>query len=330
MDNPKYDRIREYLNGKRDPKTDEEIREWLCQEPLHDEVEQALRNFWKQLPEESDLPQSRAAFDDFCRNIGSFGEPRRPWAIRWGRRVRNIAAMLLIPAAALCVLLLQRPAASDVEWCEFAVAQGHTDSLTLPDNSRVWLNAGSHLIYPRSFDGRIRKVFLSGEAYFDVAKDAGHPFIIKAGDVQVRVLGTQFNVTSYENMESVSVCLVEGSVSMDIDGDGLKRNILLIPGDVVRYDKISGAVEQRRSPVEAYLSWRNGGFYFNNQPLNEIAAQFERVFNVKIFIADPQAGETPYTLAFVNGESLDRMLEAIAGNDLRINREENMIVIRKK
>ena len=150
--------------------------------------------------------------------------------------------MLLIPAAALCVLLLQRPAASDVEWCEFAVAQGHTDSLTLPDNSRVWLNAGSHLIYPRSFDGRIRKVFLSGEAYFDVAKDAGHPFIIKAGDVQVRVLGTQFNVTSYENMESVSVCLVEGSVSMDIDGDGLKRNILLIPGDVVRYDTLSGAV----------------------------------------------------------------------------------------
>lgn len=185
MDNPKYDRIREYLNGKRDPKTDEEIREWLCQEPLHDEVEQALRDFWKQLPEESDLPQSRAAFDDFCRNIGSFGEPRTSWAVRWGRRVRNIAAMLLIPAAALCVLLLQRPAASDVEWCEFAVAQGHTDSLTLPDNSRVWLNAGSHLIYPRSFDGRIRKVFLSGEAYFDVAKDAGHPFIIKAGDVQV-------------------------------------------------------------------------------------------------------------------------------------------------
>ena len=170
MDNPKYDRIREYLNGKRDPKTDEEIREWLCREPLHDEAEQALRDFWKQLPEESDLPQSRAAFDDFCRNIGSFGEPRRPWAVRWGRRVRNIAAMLLIPAAALCVLLLQRPAASDVEWCEFAVAQGHTDSLTLPDNSRVWLNAGSHLIYPRSFDGRIRKVFLSGRSLSLVAQ----------------------------------------------------------------------------------------------------------------------------------------------------------------
>ena len=72
MDNPKHDRIREYLEGKRDPETDEVVREWLCQEPLHDEVEQALRDFWKQLPEESDLPQSRAAFDDFCRNIGSF------------------------------------------------------------------------------------------------------------------------------------------------------------------------------------------------------------------------------------------------------------------
>ena len=330
MGSPKYDRIREYLDGKRDPETDETIREWLCEEPLHDETEQALRDHWKQLLEESDLKQSRAAFDDFCKIVGGFAEPRIPWTIRWGRRIRNIAAVLLIPLAALCVLLWQHPAVPDVEWCEFAVVQGHTDSLTLPDNSRVWLNAGSRLIYPRRFDGRTRKVFLSGEAYFDVAKDADHPFILNAGEVRVRVLGTQFNVTSYENMESVSVCLIEGSVSMDVENDGLIRNVLLVPGDVVRYDKRSGALEQRRSPVEAYLSWRNGGFYFNNQPLSEIAEQFERVFDVKIFIADPQVKKTPYSLAFVNGESLDRMLEAIAGNDLRINREENMIVIRKK
>lgn len=330
MGNPKHDRLYDWLEEEpNDPESEKEVLDRLCESPRSPETEEALRSFWRQIPENGEPTLSRAAFDRFCRTTGLTETSRRPGAL-WSRRIRNMAAALLVPVAVLCVLLWQRPRQSDVEWCEFTVAQGQTDSLVLPDNSRVWLNAGSHLIYPREFNSKNRKVFLAGEAFFDVAKDADHPFIIGAGDVRVRVLGTRFNISSYENTNSVSVCLIEGSVSMDIDRDELSRNILLVPGDVVRYNRGSGTIEQRHQPVEAYLSWRNGDFYFNNQPLDEIAAQFERVFKVKIFIADRSVGETPYSLAFVNGESLDQMLEAIAGNDLRINRENDMIVIRKK
>lgn len=326
MDDTKYDKIRNYLEGDA-AETDGQVGEWLGETPPGIETERALGDFWNRLPEWDEPHESRRAFERFCRTAGPFAAPSRPWTVRLGRMTRNAAAVLLIPVAMLSMVLLQRPPVSDVEWCEFAVGAGQTDSLVLPDRSCVWLNAGSRLIYPRQFDGRVRKVFLSGEAYFDVARDTGHPFVVGAGDIRVRVLGTQFNVTSYENMESVSVCLVEGSVRLDIEKDGLKRNMLLAPGDVARYDKVSGALEQRRLPAEAYLSWRNGGFYFNNQSLSEIAAQFERVFGIKIHIADRHAAATHYTLAFVNGESLDRMLEAIAADELRIRREGEMIVI---
>lgn len=328
MDNSKHNKIFDWIHGKGSAQSNLEALDQLCETPLSPETEQTLHDYWKTIPENGDELRSRAAFDSFCRRVGLSDSIGR--RILWGRRVRNLAAALFLPVALFSLLLWLNPRQADVEWCEFAVAQGHTDSLVLPDNSRVWLNAGSHLIYPRRFNNKTRKVFLSGEAFFEVAKDAEHPFIVSADQVQVRVLGTRFNVTSYEDMNSVAVSLIEGSVSMGVAREQFKRDILLVPGDVVRYDKVSGAVEQRHQPAEAYLSWRHGDFYFNNQPLDEIAAQFERVFKVKIFIVDRSVGETPYSLAFVNGESLDQMLRAIAGNDLRIDRDKEMIIIRKK
>ncbi len=329
MDKTNYDKVREYLNSDINSAVDDEVRDRFSETDT--EVRHALRDFWDELPE-GDLPiESTMAFDRFRRIVGDALIPRQKRSEVFVRWFRNVAAVMLLPVAVLCTVLLQRPADHDVEWCEFIVEAGRTDSLLLPDNSLVWLNAGSHLIYPRSFDGSAtRKVFLSGEGYFDVAHDADHPFIVGAGDINVRVHGTQFNITSYENMESISVCLMDGSISLDVEKNGIRRNVMLVPGDVARYDRSTGDIEQRRMQTDAYLSWRNGGFYFNNQPLSEIVAQFERVFGVEIHIADKSVASMVYTLAFVNNESLDMMLNAIAGYELDIEKSAEIIIIRKK
>lgn len=333
MEDPKYHKTQKYLEGDPAAPTAAEVGEWLCDPVAEPDAGRALHDFWQQLPEGDQPRLSREAFDRFCRSVGRFSAaPSARWLRlrRYARMAQRAAALIAIPLALLCTLLLLHTPVADVEWCEFTVAAGCTDSLALPDGSRVWLNAGSRLFYPQAFHGEQRKVFLSGEAYFDVAHDAAHPFIVGVGDVKVRVLGTQFNVTSYDDMRSVLVCLVEGSVRLDVDRGDVVRDMLLVPGDVVRYDRISGSLEQQRLPAEAYLSWRNGGFYFSNQPLGEIVAQFERVFGVKIFIVDESARAMRYSLAFVNGEGLDRMLEAIAGDDLSVDRQQEMIVIRTK
>ena len=333
MKNTKYDKTLKYLEGDPVAPTAAEVSEWLCDPMAEPDAGRALHDFWQQLPENEHPLLSREAFDRFCRSVGQFSSaPSAQWHRlgRYARMAQRAAALVAIPLFLVCTLLLLRTPAADVEWCEFSVAAGCTDSLILPDGSRVWLNAGSRLFYPQAFYGEQRKVFLAGEAYFDVARDTAHPFVVGAGNVKVRVLGTQFNITSYDDMRSVLVCLIEGSVRLDVDHGDVVRDLLLVPGDVVRYDRISGSLEQQRLPAEAYLSWRNGGFYFSNQSLGEIVAQFERVFGVKIFIADEAARAMRYSLAFVNGEGLDRMLEAIAGDELRVVREQKMIVIRTK
>ncbi len=331
MDRSEYDKIRGYLGSDVDSPADESMRARLSEAEIDAEAQRALKDFWDGLPEGGLPIESTMAFENFCRMVGDAMAPRPKRSTVIFRWIRNVAAALLIPVALLCAVLSERPKTNDVEWCEYIVEAGCTDSLILPDSSRIWLNAGSHLIYPKSFEGSAaRKVFLTGEGYFDVAHDPEHPFIVGASDINVRVHGTQFNITSYENMEAISVCLMEGSISLDVEKNGIRRNVMLVPGDVARYDKSTGDLEQRRMQTDAYLSWRNGGFYFNNQSLSEIVAQFERVYGVEIHIADKSVASMAYTLAFVNNESLDMMLNAIAGYELKVENTSDVIIISRK
>ncbi len=328
MESSKYKKIEAYLDGELSAESSAEVSEWLRETPPSADTDRATRELWSRLSEWDAPEQSRTAFAKFSASVGAFESPRKRLFHNIIHITRSAAAILIIPLIATCLVLLNRTTEREVEYCEFAVADGCVDSLRLPDNSMVWLNAGSRIIYPKEFGRKTRQVFLSGEAYFDVAKDASRPFILGSGDIKVRVLGTQFNVTSYEDMSSVVVSLIEGSVCMDVEHDGVLRNALLSPGDIVRYDKLSGEIEQESRSVDGYCSWRHGGFYFDDQPLSEIAAQFERVFGVKISIPEEHLRQTHYSLAFVNNESLEQMLAAIATNDnLRIRNSDDVIVI---
>lgn len=328
MDNLTPEKIRAYLNNELSREESETIREWIAGNRDHPLLTAALKAHWDVLPEYQQETESRGAFRDFERAVGRFAPSKTtPFRILFGR-IRNVAAILAVPLLICSVFFWSRTSVPDLDYLEFTVANGKQDSIRLPDNTMVWLNSGSKIIYPAEFGRRSRQVFISGEAFFDVEKDKKRPFILKADDVSVKVLGTKFNFNSYEGMDAVTVSLIEGSVVMYTDREQAGGSVALVPGDVVRYDKVSGGIERTHISTDAYCSWRNGGFYFNDQSLSEITAQFERVFDVQIVILDKKLRETRYTLAFVNGESLGQMLNAInySGN-MQITRDEEMGVI---
>ncbi|WP_299552464.1 FecR family protein [Seonamhaeicola sp.] len=162
------------------------------------------------------------------------------------------------------------------------VPYGKRFELQLSDGTRVHLNAGTSLKYPVKFlNGMERKVFLVGEAYFDVSEDTAHPFIINADDLNVKVLGTQFNVSSYPEDAESHVVLVEGSVDLYAQNEALGHTVLE-PGFKGSFNKAELNIATERVVTSIYTSWINGGLVFRNMPFNNILKKLERHYDVSI------------------------------------------------
>jgi ferric-dicitrate binding protein FerR (iron transport regulator) len=149
----------------------------------------------------------------------------------------------------------------------------------LPDGTKVWLNSSSSLTYPVSFTGKERRVELTGEAYFEVAKNASSPFFVKTSGQTVKVLGTHFNINSYEDERSVKTTLLEGSVVI-INNAG-KQTANLKPGQqsvnkAASFDIIDNA------DIDEAIAWKNGKFLFRNTDLQTVMRQLSRWYDVDV------------------------------------------------
>lgn len=168
------------------------------------------------------------------------------------------------------------------EWHCISIPRGKDFVLVLSDGTKVWLNAESQLEYPTMFTETTRTVRLSGEAYFDVASDAERPFIVQAGMIHTRVLGTEFNVRNYDN-ENPSITLVEGQV--EVGNLKTKETILLHPNENLRLLD-NGNFEKQTIDVNTHVSWTKGLFYFDNVSLDKIIYELGRWYDVDIHIGD--------------------------------------------
>jgi len=184
---------------------------------------------------------------------------------------------------------------------ELVVPYGKRFQLALSDGTLVHLNAGSSLKYPVSFvQGENREVFLTGEAYFDVAKDKAHPFLVNTGDVNVRVFGTQFNVSSYPEDKKVSTVLVEGSVGLyDAHKTYDEAKIALLePGFKGDWNKGGKYVDYEKVDVDVYLGWTEGKLVLKNLPFSAIIAKLERHYDVEIKNSYPYLNDQIFTATF--------------------------------
>ncbi|MCK0159213.1 FecR family protein [Allomuricauda sp. F6463D] len=182
------------------------------------------------------------------------------------------------------------------------VPHGKKFRLELSDGTLVHLNAGSSLKYPVSFlDDGPRQVFLTGNAYFDVVKNTSRPFMVNVDQLNVKVLGTEFNVSAYAEDEYVDVVLVEGAVNMS--GKNVSQEVVeLTPGQKGSFDPNSKDVLVEEVDTSQYTSWRQGSLIFRELTFNVILKKLERHYNIEIENTNSELGEEVFNARFDNVE----------------------------
>jgi len=169
---------------------------------------------------------------------------------------------------------------NEIVYHELNVPRKGQYKVVLPDGSKVWLNSESSIRYPASFGDKERKVFVTGESFFEVAKNKDKPFRVVSGDVTIEALGTQFNVNSYSNEPFFSTTLVEGSVLIT---KGTAENILK-PGQLAKLTKDNFEIAQVN--IDSAIAWKNNQFKFKDTPLDAIMRQIERWYDADVEYKD--------------------------------------------
>ncbi len=189
-----------------------------------------------------------------------------------------------------------------------------TRSIILPDQTEIMLNRYSSLTYPERFRGKDRKVQLQGEAYFEVSKDAAHPFKVEAGAVMVQVLGTHFNIDAYPEDIQVKTTLLEGSVAVSLIGKAEER-LILSPNESAVYnkDKKSLTLHSEKNATRE-IAWRNGTLLFKSTPLQEIVRELSNAFHTDIRIEGTDLQNYHMTATFSDGETLEEILSLLCHN----------------
>tara|TARA_R110000868_G_scaffold1647_4_gene13284 strand:+ start:1648 stop:2808 length:1161 start_codon:yes stop_codon:yes gene_type:complete len=201
----------------------------------------------------------------------------------------------------------------EIQYNELNVPYGKKFELELSDGTIVYVNSGSVLRYPTSFvAGNIRQVYLKGEAFFKVAEDQEHPFIVNSGSVNIRVLGTEFNVSAYSEDLETSTILVSGSVQLydSLSVDNKHTNLHLVPGQRGTWSKEQRAFETDKVDTSIYTSWVQGKLIFRDMPFKQIRRQLERRYNVTIVNTDNSLDNNTFSANFEE-ESIEEILEIL-------------------
>jgi transmembrane sensor len=167
---------------------------------------------------------------------------------------------------------------------ETVVPLGSQAKIILPDGTIAWLNSGSTLKYNNLYGKKNREVLLSGEGYFEVTKDKSKPFFVHTNNIQVKVLGTVFNVRSYMNDRTVEVNLLEGKVDVSMLDNNSSKKLMLIPNEKMIYNKNTKIMYSCKADAAKSAQWTIGKLCFVNSSLKDISKDLERKYNVKIML----------------------------------------------
>lgn len=192
---------------------------------------------------------------------------------------------------------------------EFYAPEGQISEFILSDGTRVWLNSGTRIKVPVSFNSKHRILSMEGEAFFQVTKDPLHPFFVNTKELSVKVMGTSFNVSAYQSEKNSEITLIEGRVGVkEINGERLAK---LLPGQQLVYEKATGAKLKRQVDTMPYEAWRDGKMIFRDRTLEYIAERLERWYNVEINFKNQSIGQIKFTGTILKNKPLSQVLEAI-------------------
>ncbi len=187
------------------------------------------------------------------------------------------------------------------------VPKARVYSIVLSDGSRVWVNAASSLKFPSVFTDKERKVELTGEAYFEIARNEQKPFIVSVDGMDVEVLGTEFNVSAYRSDESIQTTLVQGAVKIKVASSEMKMN----PGEQVLFSKNEKKLEKKEVNTLLYTSWKEGKYIFEYQDLESVMKKLGRWHNIEVFYEDESTKQYHFTGTLKKYDDISKSLRII-------------------
>ena len=205
---------------------------------------------------------------------------------------------------------------------------GAHKNVTLPDGTSVTLNSNSSISYPEKFNDSVRYVNLSGEAYFDVQHNPNKPFIVDVNGIDIRVLGTSFNVKAYDEDQKVETTLVSGKV--EIWDDSKEKNLTLSPSERATFNKKKQKLRKEKVNSDDIIAWKEGKLIFKQVPLKHVIKDLERKYGVDITVKSRDLNNYKYTGTFNNltlDETLDILEISLSINYTKSNKK---IIISKK
>lgn len=206
------------------------------------------------------------------------------------------------------------------------VEEGERAKIMLADGSEIWLNSNTKISYPDNFNRTNRDIKLSGEAYFKVAKNKELPFVINTQNIEVKVVGTEFNVRSYDDDNTIDVQVVEGKVQVRPD-TGDEDSHMLTANEMLTFNKESSSFSEQAfdSDIE---NWREGKYMFKNRTLKEIIRQLERIYAVDFIVKDEMLLDEIYYGEINMKDSISKIMDIISLNDrfsYKINNKQIII-----
>ncbi len=309
-----------YMQDECPPEQAEQVRVWL-QDNLHDPKRDQLFCDLLDATEIAYDPEGKnrvwRKLDAIISACPASTLPLRKSRPRWLRPALRMAEFAAVLICLVLVFHYRHQANTPRQWVEVCAEVGERREVVLPDSSHIWLNAGSKLIYPQEFNRTLRQIYLSGEMYADIRHDEQRPFVVSSDRLQVQVLGTQFNLKSYQEDSKSEVSLVRGKVSVSINATKMSGSLTLSPGDILRFDKTDNRIDFLNFDPDSYTNWTdNGNFFFVEQTLGDIVADLRRHFAVDILITEKSLREETYYASFVNHETLDEILNALNQDQL--------------
>lgn len=179
--------------------------------------------------------------------------------------------------------------------------------LVLADGTKVWMNAESRLKYPVAFSGKERRVYLEGEAYFEVSKNKEMPFIVDMGKASIQVLGTSFNARAYRDETNICATLAEGQIQMNAG----EKNVILRPEEQGVFELSTGNLSRKKVDINLYTGWKDGRFVFQEQTLEEMMNTLSRWYDIEVFFANSAVRVVTFSGNLKRYESFDKIIELL-------------------
>lgn len=309
-----YELLAKYLSRQCTQAELEEVNRWLNEDAEHPLLLEKLKRQWEAVQVDTSafvIPDKAAVWNKVQARIRDKVKQVPMYSRSLLIRVSSVAAVIaLVLGFSLSFLLNGQKESWQASQFENVVMAppGQKTQLVLPDGTLVWLNSGSRLSYNYQYSTQDRVVNLEGEAFFDVKKDTQYPFIVKAGAVDVKVHGTAFNVSAYEDEENIMVALLRGKVSL-LSADSQQLLTYLSPDQIAAVSKNNLSCQVTLCDAETESSWHHNLLKFDGAPAKEVWKKLERWYGVDIALSNVSPSQAYWFT--IKTESLTELLEMI-------------------